>query len=137
MESLRISFESQNAFPLQAGLITDFAQAGIQSLFPCVPKRRMSQIMCQSCGFRQFRSQAVVEKRLLYQQVVSYCSGNLGYLDTVGQACAVEVRLPYTEDLGFSLKAAECSTMQDSVPIPFRVFGATVPFLLPAQCSWT
>jgi hypothetical protein len=80
----------------------------------------MSQIVGQSRSFRQFRREAMFEQRLLNEQIVGDCTGNLRRLNAVGKTRAIEIGLANTENLGFPLQPAKRSTMQDTIPVSFR-----------------
>jgi hypothetical protein len=93
--------------------------AGIQRLFPGMPKRRVAEIMGEGGRFRKLRDQAVIEQRLFDKQIVRDCAGNLGDLDAVRQSRAIKICLPDAEDLRLPLQPSERRAVQDSVPVSF------------------
>jgi hypothetical protein len=82
------------------------------------------QVVRQRDRLRQLGGQARPELRLLKEQVVGDRPGDLGGLDAVSQARAVEIGLPDPEHLCFPLQPAEGGAVQD--PVPVALGGMTV-----------
>jgi hypothetical protein len=77
----------------------------------------MAQIVSKRSSLGELRGKAAPKQRLIDQQIVSDCPGDLRSFDTVGQARTIEIRLADAENLRFSLQPAKRSAMQDSVAI--------------------
>jgi hypothetical protein len=136
VEGLRIPLKPEDVLPPDPSLMAYFAHAGIQCLFSGMAKRRMAKIVSQSSGFRKFRGETAAQLWLFDKQIVRNCAGDLRHFDTVGQPCAIKVRLPDTEDLRFPLQPAESRAVQNAVPVSFSsvpvIFGRSRAFLIPA-----
>ena len=84
------------------------AHAGIQRVLPGVSERCVAQVVCKTDGLGE---------RLVELQGDSHRTADLGNLERVRQARAIQVALVIDEHLGLVDEPPECGGVDDTVPV--------------------